>query len=598
MPRSFDLDTLLRIPTVVDFDISPDGKHICFVWNKTGRLQLYLLTLPEGAIEQLTFDPESKMAPRFSPNGEKLAYAQDYRGNEKFDLFVMDLAPRKSVNTTPETDFAIYPHIRWSPDGKSMAFASNRTGKFSIYSMPSSGGEATMLCDHEYSDSDPEWSPDGRYAAFTSLIKGQDQGVFIVPSKGGEPVQICDREEPVESFSPDWSPDSGKIAFVSSSKGSYDIGLYDVEGRRVQWLTDSRHESVGPSWSRDGRFLAFLVNRDGNVSIATRNKEGATRFFEAGPGVHSRVGFTPDSSSVVFIYSGPKKSLDLWVINLDDGTTRQLTNSLPPSISPEIFVVPRIVKYPTFDRRLIPASLYLPQNLPEGQLAPAILWVHGGPTAQHRNDWYAAIQHLVNQGFVVLAPNYRGSTGYGREFREANRFVLGRDDLADVMAGAEFLKAQGIGDPARIGITGASYGGYLTMCALTKYPEKWAAGSALFPFLNWFTEVASEREDLQYWDRENMGDPVRDKERFREASPIFHMDRIKAPVQIIAGKHDPRCPASEAEQAREALAKLGVDFEFKIYHDEGHGFRKLENMVDAFKKRAFFFEKHLIKKGP
>jgi len=589
---------LLRIPTVADFDISPDGKHICFIWNKTGLLQLYLLTLPEGAIEQLTFDPESKLAPRFSPNSERLAYAQDYQGDEKFDLFVMDLASRKSINITPETDFAIYPHIRWSPDGKRMAFASNRTGKFSIYSMPSSGGEATLLCDHKYSDSDPEWSPDSRYIAFTSLIKGQDHGVFIVPSKGGEPVQICDLEESVESSSHDWSPDGEKIAFVSSSKGSYDIGLYDVGRRRVEWITDSRHESVGPSWSRDGKFLGFLVSREGNVSIAIRSKEETTRFFEAGPGIHSRVRFTVDSGSVVFIYSGPKNPLDLWILNLADGTARQLTNSLPPSISPEIFVAPRIVKYPTFDRRPISAFLYLPQNPPEGQLAPAIVWVHGGPTAQHRNDWYVAIQHLVNQGFVVLAPNYRGSTGYGREFREANRFVLGKDDLADVIAGAEFLKAQRIADSARTGITGASYGGYLTMCALTKYPEKWAAGSALVPFLNWFTEVASEREDLQYWDRENMGDPVRDKERFREASPIFYMDRIKAPVQVIAGKHDPRCPASEAEQAREALGKLGVDFEFKIYPDEGHGFQKLENMIDAFKKRAFFFEKHLMKKGP
>jgi len=598
LPRSIDLDTLLRIPTVVDFGISPDERHVCFVWNKTGRLQLYLLTLPEGAIEQLTFDPESKLGPRFSPNGEKLAYAQDYQGDEKFDLFVMDLASRKSVNITPETNFAIYPHIRWSPDGERMAFSSNRTGKFSIYAMLSSGGEATMLCDHKYSDSDPEWSPDGRYVAFTSLIRGQDHGVFIVPSKGGEPVQIRDREEAVEAFSPDWSPDGEKIAFVSSSKGNYDIGLYDVGTRCVEWLTDARYESVAPSWSRDGRFLAFLLNREGNVSIAIRSKDGATRFFEVGPGIHSHVRFTPDSGSVAFIYSGPKNPLDLWILNLADGMTRQLTNSLPPSVSPEIFVAPRIVKYPTFDRRMISAFLYSPQNLLEGQLAPAIVWVHGGPTAQHRNDWYVAIQHLVNQGFVVLAPNYRGSTGYGREFKVANRFVLGKDDLADVIAGAEFLKEQEIGDPAKIGITGSSYGGYLTMCALTKYPNKWAAGSALVPFLNWFTEVASEREDLQYWDRENMGDPVRDKERFREASPIFYMDRIKAPVQMIAGKHDPRCPASEAEQAREALARLGVDFEFKVYPDEGHGFRKLENMIDAFKKRALFFQKHLMKKGP
>jgi dipeptidyl aminopeptidase/acylaminoacyl peptidase len=169
---------------------------------------------------------------------------------------------------------------------------------------------------------------------------------------------------------------------------------------------------------------------------------------------------------------------------------------------------------------------------------------------------------------------------------------MGRDDLADIVAAADFLKNEPPVDPKRIAVTGISYGGYLTMCALTKYPDLWAAGAALFPFVNWFTEYANEREDLRYWDRENMGDPSQDPERFREVSPIFFLDRVRAAVQLVAGGKDPRCPMSESLRARDALVKLSKPVEFVAYEDEGHGFRRTENWIDATKKTADFLERH------
>jgi dipeptidyl aminopeptidase/acylaminoacyl peptidase len=199
---------------------------------------------------------------------------------------------------------------------------------------------------------------------------------------------------------------------------------------------------------------------------------------------------------------------------------------------------------------------------------------------------------------VVLAPNYRGSTGYGKTFQEANRFDLGGGDMRDVIAGAEFLAREGYADPQRIAITGGSYGGYLTMTALTKHPRVFAAGSALVPFLNWFTEHANEREDLRHWDLENFGDPVKDADRYRAYSPIYFMENVVAPVQMIAGAHDPRCPADETEQAAHALQEMDVPHEVIIYPDEGHGFRKTENRVEAYRRRAEFLSQHLGIAGP
>jgi dipeptidyl aminopeptidase/acylaminoacyl peptidase len=575
------------------FHISPDGKKVAFSWNKTGQWRIYLKELSDGKFSQLAIDTASGLSPRFSPDAKRMAFAQDYDGDERFDIFVLDIDSKESENITPDSEEAIYPFIRWSPDGSKIAFASNRHGKYSVFSMPSTGGEPSLLCDHRFDDSDPLWSPDGRQVMFTATTEGQDQGVFIVPADGGEPIQLGDERGRLDASMPDWSPDGKRIVFASRSRGMSDVGIYDLPDRRIEWLTDSGHECYDPCWSPDGLSLAYRENHEGDVGIVLHELSGEKHFFQVEPGIHTQPAFTPDSKRLVFTFSGPRRPADLWVLNIKEGKLRQLTSSVPSSIDPYVLVAPTKVRYESADGRSIPSLLYRPSRTAESVGAPAVIYIHGGPNAQHDNDWYPAVQDFVGRGFVVLAPNYRGSTGYGKEFRDANRFVMGRDDLADIIAAVGFLKRERLADPERIAVTGMSYGGYLTMCALTKAPELWAAGSALFPFLNWFTEYENEREDVQYWDRENMGTPAENVERFREASPIFFMDNVRVPVQLIAGANDPLCPMSESVQAKDALQKLGKPVDFVDYKDEGHGFRNTDNRVDALKKRAAFLEKYL-----
>ncbi|MCL7454626.1 MAG: prolyl oligopeptidase family serine peptidase, partial [Anaerolineae bacterium] len=170
----------------------------------------------------------------------------------------------------------------------------------------------------------------------------------------------------------------------------------------------------------------------------------------------------------------------------------------------------------------------------------------------------------------------------------ANRFDLGGGDTQDVVAGAEYLASEGLADPGRIAVTGRSYGGYLTMTSLTQHPERWAAGSAVVPFLNWFTGHANSREDVQHWDLENFGHPEKDRALYYERSPFFFLDRVAAPVQLICGAHDPYCPASESIQAKEVLEELGKPCDLVLYEDEGHVFLKRENVVDAKKRQVAF----------
>jgi dipeptidyl aminopeptidase/acylaminoacyl peptidase len=205
------------------------------------------------------------------------------------------------------------------------------------------------------------------------------------------------------------------------------------------------------------------------------------------------------------------------------------------------------------------------------------------------------MSHLVSCGWTVLAPNYRGSTGYGREWQTLNRFDLGGGDADDCAAGAHYLVREGLADPKRIAVTGRSHGGYLTMSCLTRHPTLWSGGSAIVPFLNLFNCHALMREDLKHWDIENMGRPEENYELWHERSPYFFLDRVLAPVQIICGENDPRCPAKDSIDAHNKLLELGRQVDFKMYEDEGHTFLRLENIIDSEIRRVTFLSRLLEK---
>jgi dipeptidyl aminopeptidase/acylaminoacyl peptidase len=278
-------------------------------------------------------------------------------------------------------------------------------------------------------------------------------------------------------------------------------------------------------------------------------------------------------------------------LDIADGGLHQLTNSLPADLQGGPFALPEQVRYPSLDGTSVPALLYQPPLT--GQVPPAVVYIHGGPNWLAQVTWDPLVQHMVSRGWMVLAPNYRGSTGYGRDWQLASRFDLGGCDTEDVVAGADYLVRESLVDPARIAATGRSWGGYLTMMAMTGYPDRWAGGSAVVPFLNWFTAHANSREDLQHWDKENFGDPERDRELYHERSPFFFLERIAAPVQMICGAHDIRCPASESVQARDRMLALGKECELALYEDEGHSFLKIENVIDANRRQMAFLARLL-----
>jgi dipeptidyl aminopeptidase/acylaminoacyl peptidase len=546
---------------------------------------------------QISSGEGAKFSPRFSPDGKTLAFVVDLDGGENYDIFAFNFADKTQINLTPDTPHALTTSFAWSPDSTQIAICSDRDGRFDTYIMPAGGvmpgktGEYKKVLDQPRPDWVVRWSPDGKWLVVVSEADGQDYRTTIVPLDGSQPLVIALDGEVINAKGSQFSPDSRQVTFASNLSGTYQIGSFNLASQTITWLTAGEGEKEHPHYAPEGKKLAYVLSYgpDSWLAVQTLGQDEVS-MFQIEPGVIYEPTFTPDGERILFIFDNPRHPCDLWELTLSTGTFRQLTFSLPEELSKDSFVLPRQVDYPSLDGELVPALLYKPKNTQP--LPPGVVLVHGGPNWLTQITWDPLVQHMLSRGWVVLAPNYRGSTGYGRDWQLASRFDLGGVDTEDVVAGADYLEREGLADPRRIAVTGRSWGGYLTMTCLTQYPERWAAGSAAVPFLNWFTSHKNSREDLQHWDRENFGDPEKDYDLWYQRSPYFFLDRIQAPVQLLCGANDVRCPASESLQAQEKLHALGKVCEYHSYEGEGHALLKIENQVDAKKRRVAFLAKH------
>ena len=590
-----DLAGLLRVPRVdTGFDISPDGTRLAFSWNLSGEWQIYEKRLgpPEFIPEEnsprpTTIGAGGKLNPRYSPDGTCLAYVCDFDGSENFHLFVHNYRTGTHTDLTPDISFALQPNFCWSPDGSQLAILSNQQGHFSAYIIASNGGETRLIFDSGHPAWQVEWSPDGKWLAVCCEMHAQDYGIFIVSLARNKVIQLSEYGKALNAHDPHWSPDSKKLAFYSDSSGWFDIGIYELASNQVIWLTSNLGDSKYPCWSDDSEIIGYTQSRGAVNWLAIVGKDKQAQTFCVDKGFHSAPQFTPDGKHIICLFSSSSKPPDLWMFDLERGTTRKLTNSLPLEQKDADFSSPEEIEYPGMDGASVPALLFRPSKTP----APAVVMIHGGPNWHYPAEWNPVWTHLASRGWVVLAPNYHGSTGYGREWQYAARFDLGGIDTRDCAAGAQYLIREGLAEAHRIAVTGRSHGGYLTMTCLTRYPELWAGGSAVVPFMNWFKTHERSREDVQHWDIENMGDPKDNYGLWYNHSPYFFLDRIKSPVQLICGGKDPRCPAADSIDARDKLMELGKSVELILYEDEGHAFLKPENILDSEIRRVEFLAK-------
>jgi dipeptidyl aminopeptidase/acylaminoacyl peptidase len=600
----FPLEELVRLPDFYLPMVSPDGSRVAYYGDFSGRMELWVLDLASGATRQVSKGqvPKSPHAGFvWDPTGTAIVFPHDEGGNEQHDLWLLDLETGEATQLTATPHAQEIP-MEFSPDGQWLSFVSTRDGQLNLYKLRRDGSEVTQLTRFDNPvEIGGQWSPDGTHliAAANELSDPHNLDVYIVPADGSGPRQAFSSGEGTFDIPTDWSPDGRFIALTSDAGGSEQAGVLEVEAGTVRWLSDGSVEESSRTFSRDGRHLLVIRNRDAVLRPVLYEMESGVGLEPALPmaGSITAGDFALDGSSLVLSYSSDAERSTLVLYDLASAEVRTLLAPQYGSIDRSLFVSAEDVYYPSFDGLRIHALLYRPHDLDENERIPAVVMPHGGPTWQYFHDFDPYVQFLVNEGYAVLAPNIRGSTGYGVEFRDMARHDWGGADLQDIVAGRQYLASRSFIDPERIAVFGGSYGGFMTYIAVTKAPDAWKAGVAWVGISDLPAMYKESMPHYKFFLQEQMGDPEANAELWADRSAANFADRMQARLLIVHGVNDPRCPISQARIFRDRLLAAnrqeGRDFEYVELSDEGHGSADQEQRLRAFRLLADFLQRAL-----
>ena len=598
--------------------------------NEPGRWQADLTPEAYALIPRIS-------VPRISPDRQKIAYLRSYDGRS--DIWCMpldgpairltDVAPPQGADPNQRQAFP----IDWNPDSRSIVYASTKEGK--LWSVPAAGGAASSTDEGPGNHHTPAVSPDGQSVAYVAE-RGEKVDIFVASIDGTHVRQISDPADNGYVANPQWSPDGRSLLYVRWPH--YDmpwdetaVVVADIEsGQRSTLAGGHRVANNWPAWSPDGQHILFLSDRDGEHPNLWRMRadgagaeclvnqlsdhrspawspdgskiaftvsascEAQIWVWEDGkphqithqPGVYGELSWL-DDSTILCTFESPLSPPDLYLVGLD-GEHRQITHSATGGVLGSKMVLPVIISWTSQDDLVIEGMLFTPEEERPGE-HPLVVHIHGGPVGQSTKNWTPWIQYLVQRGYVVLVPNYRGSKGYGRSFMEALYGDWGGGDLDDYVTGVDAVIARGLADPGRVVATGGSAGGYSTLICMTRAPERFKAGICRFGIadLTTFTEKTWIFEK-HYLAKLMGGTGGQQSELYHDRSPINFVDDVANPLLILQGEEDIVCHPSEMNRMTAALEKAGKQVEYHTYPGEGHGWKKVSTIIDdAYKSDDF-----------
>jgi dipeptidyl aminopeptidase/acylaminoacyl peptidase len=596
--QRYGIDQFLNVKAAMGPTWSPDGRRIAFGTNITGTAQIWSVEREGGWPRQLTFFSDRVMDATYSPTADRLLLHKDSGGNERSQLYMLagDGAGVLPLCHAPQ---AINAGV-WSPDGSRVAFASNRRNPayFDLYLTDAEGGEPEVLLQQDGTNSVIAFSPDGRHLLFSRREVALVNGLHLLNLETRQVRALTTGNLEAAYVSLQWAPD-GRGLYLACDRDRDFKGLawLDIATGDLTWLATPDWDVEGVRLSPDGKTLAYTVNAGGRSDLFLRDvATGETRQATVPPGVLSALEWAPGSDALAFTLDGSARPMNIWVYEVIRGEARQLTFAPQGGIPNGAFAEPELVSYRSFDGLEIPAWLYLPKGAGQGDKLPVIVNVHGGPESQSRASFNAVNQYFIHRGYAVLAPNVRGSTGYGKDYTHLDDRRRRMDSVADLAACVPFLAQSGYADPQKIIVMGGSYGGFMTLAALTHYPDLWAAGVDTVGIANLETFLENTGAYRRKLRECEYGSLEEDRDFFREISPIWHVAKIRAPLFVIHGANDPRVPIGEAEQMVEAVRQGGGVAEYLRFEDEGHGLVKLANRLKTYPAVADFLDRHIVNK--
>jgi dipeptidyl aminopeptidase/acylaminoacyl peptidase len=590
-PEGWSLSLITSVERIRNHRLSPDGKTIACI--KDGETNSDVFTMPSsgGWLARVSTDRGlvaywDDEVPQWSADGRWLAFTIDDH------VHVVPAAGGIPKKITDFTTGAFGP--KWMPDSHGLVIGSTRHEADQLLLTDRTGTWPRPLTDDGEGDHwEPDPAPDGSAIAFTfrSFADLRRTEIRRISLPSGEITTLYGKAG-LRAWMPRWSADGAWIAFISQESGWNELWLIRPDGEGLHQLTSLGADVSDLEWSPDSSRIACTVNHAGSFDLfLVEIASGAAAPLLSGLGLHSRPQWTPDGKSLTFEYESPILPPDIYRIDVADKRLTQLTFSNSPALSQNGLVTPELVQYKSKDGLEIPAFLFKPEKSNRA----GIVHPHGGPSSLYAAEWDPLAQYLVAKGYTFLAPNYRGSTGFGLEFEHANYGDWGGGDLQDCLAGARFLSGQPGLDAARLAILGGSYGGYMTACALTLDPDYlFACGVAKYGDANLLSSWAQCKRELRLYTEIFLGHPSDKPELYAARSPVHQVERVKKPVLVLHGLLDDVVPPEASEEWVAALRSHGKTFEYKTYANEPHGFLHRLTQLDAYARIERFLDWHLV----
>jgi dipeptidyl aminopeptidase/acylaminoacyl peptidase len=578
---------------------SPDRQRILVGSNASGIWNAYAVPVAGGDPEPLTSSTTNSIFPvSFFPADGRILYSSDQGGNELSHLYVRN-ADGSVTDITPGTKH-VASFAGWAGDDKSFFITTNERDQrfFDVYEVKTDGLARTLLYRNTDGYNIGDISRDRRYIALVKSYTTSDQDIFLHDVQKNTTTNITQHTGAINNSPADFSPDGTKLLFVSDSGREFaSLRAYDLIDGTKSSVYEQSWDITGASYSKSGNYLVVGVNEDSKYAVRVLDARTMqpVAFTGMPTGLVRGVNVAPNDSLIAFYASDGSVPDELYVARVGE-TPRRLTNALSPKLEREHLVVPRVVRFKSYDSLEVPGVLYKPHQAAPDAKAPAMVLVHGGPGGQAQVGYFALTQALANRGYVVFDINNRGSSGYGKTFYQMDDRKHGEADLGDVVAAKRMLAELGYVDTTKIGIIGGSYGGYMTLAALTLRPDEFEVGVDLFGISNWIRTLNSIPP---YWEAfrealyKEMGDPKTDSARLHRISPLFNAEKIRAPLMVLQGANDPRVLQVESDEIVAAAKKNGVPVEYIVFPDEGHGFVKKENEIRGYSAVLSFLDEHL-----
>ncbi|WP_345240907.1 S9 family peptidase [Nibrella saemangeumensis] len=581
-------------------DFSPNEQTVVFHSNQSGVFNLYELPFSGGTPKQLTFSKDNAIfSLGYLPDG-RILYSSDQGGNELTHIFIRN-TDGTTKDLTPNAK-AKYQFAGLSHDKKSFFYNSNERNKaaFDVYEMPLATLTPNMIFENPGGFFPGDVSPDRRYIALAKPSTTTNSDVYLYDTKTKQTKLLTEHQGEIANHPGEFTKDSRKL-LISTDEGSefsY-TKAYDLATGKADIVDKADWDINGVGLSRSGKYRVVYINKDARTDLKLIDTQtgGSVKLPALPGGDLTGVNIADSETRMLFYVNSSKEPTALYSYDFKTGKMTSLIKTLNPEINQEDLVSGEVIRYKSFDGLEIPALLYKPKDISTGEKRAAMLLIHGGPGGQTRLNYSPLVQYLVNHGYVILAVNNRGSSGYGKTFYAADDRKHGDADLRDCVESKKFLTATGYVDPAKIGIMGGSYGGYMTLAGLAFTPDEFAVGVDIFGVANWLRTLNSmpawwgpQREAMF----KELGNPATDSTALYNKSPLFFTHKIKKPLLVIQGANDPRVLKVESDEIVAGVKKNGVPVEYIVFPNEGHGFVNKDNEITANKAIKDFLDKYLI----